>query len=127
MFTWITTIFTEIKEFVNLESNKQILYVFLLLLVIFGSLVVFFYKKAEKLELKYMTKLQEIEKTIYIRDKQIDSLKTFIFDLKVQYLNKELNRSDSILQKELAKNEKALSAINPIIKKTKSKLNEINN
>lgn len=127
MFNWITTIFTEIKEFVNLESNKQVLYVFLLLLVIFGSLVVFFYKKAEKLELKYMTKLQEIEKTIYIRDKQIDSLKTFIFDLKVQYLNKELNRSDSILQKELAKNEKALSAINPIIKKTKSKLNEINN
>lgn len=127
MFTWVTTIFTELKEFVNLESTKQILYILLLLIVVSGVLVVHFYKKAEKIEVKYLARLQEIENMILIRDKQIDSLKTFIFDLKVQYLNKELNRSDSILQREISRNEKTLNSIKPIIKETKSKLNEINN
>lgn len=127
MFTWITTIFTELKEFVNLESTKQLLYILLLLIIVSGALVVHFYKKADRVENKYLIKLHEIEQLVLKRDRDIDSLKAFIFDLKVQYLNKELNRSDSILQKEIEKNEKALNSINPIIKKTKSKLNEINN
>lgn len=118
----VLEIINELKAFTNLSPSKKISYVSMGLVVLFGFLVVYFYKKHEK---EFILLKEELVKKdlLYIKEQaKSDSLKVVIYNMKVEHINKDYLRVDSMLRE----SEKIRKSINPVIKKINSKINEIN-
>ena len=118
----ILEIINELKAFINLSPSKKISYISMGLVILFGFLVVYFYKKHEK---EFIILKQEVVKkdSLYIKEQGItDSLKIVIYNIKVEYINRDYLRADSMLKE----SQKTIKSINPVIKKVNSKINEIN-
>lgn len=113
----------KLDEFIKLPAGKQVIYMFSLMVIIMGSITLYFYKKREgdfkKLELKNEAQVIIIER---LTDK-IDSLHGNIYMIKLEYLEKQLNKSDSLL----AESEQLKRSMNPLLKTVNKKLNHIQN
>lgn len=123
MLTWFTTILDAIGRFADQPTNKQLIYLMGLLLSGFIALTLFFYNKHEGEFKRLRTENATLETTIIYLKSTEDSLYKVIYDIKLEELNKDLRRSDSLLKE----SQKLKSSMNPVIKKLNKKIDEIDN
>jgi len=123
MLTWINTILKGVLKFVSLPANKQIIYLLFSIIMVAGSLTIYFYKKNESAHIQIRKELEKSENTILNLSKERDSLYKVIHNIQLQNLIKELDRSDSLLRE----SERLKNSISPIIKKLNKKIENSNN
>lgn len=123
MLEWLNSIFDKLKDFSSWTPEQRSNFISISLIVGFICTTVYFYRKHES-DFKYL-KEELKNKNIIIESNKIekDSLLYVIYEIKLLTLQKELDKSDSLL-KESSKIRKSL---NPVINEINTKINEVNN
>lgn len=123
MLEWLNSIFDKLKDFSSWTAEQRNNFISITLIV--GSILttVYFYQKHER-DFKELKK-ELNSKNIIIEANKVekDSLLIVIYEIKLLTLQKELDKSDSLL-KESSKIRKSL---NPVINDINTKINEVNN
>lgn len=115
---YINTILLALSKFVNLPAVKQIIYLMVSIIIIAVWLTVYFYKQNEKAHIQIRKDLEKSEEIIQDLITEKDSLYRVIYDIKLQHLAKDLDRSDSLLRE----SEKIKQSLTPIIKEINKKI-----
>jgi len=123
MLEWLNSIFDKLKDFSSWTAEQRNSFISITLIVGFILTTVYFYQKHER-DFKELKK-ELNSKNIIIEANKVekDSLLIVIYEIKLLTLQKELDKSDSLL-KESSKIRKSL---NPIINDINTKINEVNN
>lgn len=88
------------------------------IIIIAVWLTVYFYKQNEKAHIQIRKDLEKSEEIIQDLITEKDSLYRVIYDIKLQHLAKDLDRSDSLLRE----SEKIKQSLTPIIKEINKKI-----
>ena len=123
MLEWLNSIFDKLKDFSSWTAEQRNSFISITLIVGFILTTVYFYQKHER-DFKELKK-ELNSKNIIIEANKVekDSLLIVIYEIKLLTLQKELDKSDSLL-KESSKIRKSL---NPVINEINTKINEVNN
>lgn len=120
--TYIKEILVNITKFVKLPANQQIVYLMASTIVVATLISYLLYRKNENFYKATKLELDTVKYNYSLTKKENDSLKNIIYSIKLDYLNKELTRSDSLLKE----SHDLKNAIKPLVKKINKKLNEVN-
>lgn len=123
MLNWFTTIFDAIGKFADQPTNKQLIYLMGLLLFGFISLTLYFYNKHEAEFRRIKEENIFLEAKITEAKNTEDSLYKVIYEIRVEELNRDLNRADSLLKE----SQRLKQSMNPALTKLNKKIDEIDN
>lgn len=112
----------EIKAFVNLPANKQVIYLLLVMLLVCGSVVYSTNRKIDDINVQKDKELLESRITIKQLELKLDTCNIEKYNQKIEYLNRDIARGDSLLKN----SEQIRNSIKPLIKKINKKIDEVN-